>query len=175
MVRLLAHTRSGERRSQTNFSRFIGSRNPRPSVVAPTRTSLHLSWTKTEKSFGIPRCLEQKVWALLAEARNQHANPKPKNLRQGERNPFNVVHDDLATIPVRGRRTASNIRFTSPGLRRKVALANGSNDEAHSCHSRLSFPARPRQGPCLLDLKLLGPERKYTPLNQNHQFGEEHR
>ena len=23
-------------------------------------------------------------------------NPKPKNLRQGERNPFNVVHDDLA-------------------------------------------------------------------------------
>jgi hypothetical protein len=78
-------------------------------------------------------------------------------------------------MPVRGRRTASNIRFTSPGLRRKVALANGSNDEAHSCHSRLSFPARPRQGPCLLGLKLLGPKRKYTPLNQNHQFGEEHR
>jgi len=23
-------------------------------------------------------------------------NPEPKNLRQGERNPFNVVHDDLA-------------------------------------------------------------------------------
>jgi len=27
---------------------------------------------------------------------NMRCNPKPKNLRQGERNPFNVAHDDLA-------------------------------------------------------------------------------
>ena len=174
MVRLLAHTRSGERTSQTNFSRFIGSRNPRPSVVAPTRTSLHLSWTKTEKSFGIPRCLEQKVLALLAEARDQHANPKPKNLLQGERNPFNVVHDELPYQCV-GDGQPRIFALLRRGYGVRSPLQMGPNDEAHRCHSRLSFPARPRQGPCLLGLKLLGPERKYTPLNQNHQFGEEHR
>ncbi|MGB7466285.1 MAG: MerR family transcriptional regulator, partial [Candidatus Acidiferrum sp.] len=34
--------------------------------------------------------------SIFAGSTKSASNPKKKNLRQGERNPFNVVHDDLA-------------------------------------------------------------------------------